>query len=53
MPTPCISDEVQVQAVGRRRVEEDLNGGSITSDTGARLLRDGDAMIKLMPSFAT
>ena len=42
MPTQCTTDALQFQAVGGRAVRARFDGGALTSDGGAVLLREVD-----------
>lgn len=50
--TDCKTQAVQFQAHNHRKVEAGFDGGNITSDAGALLLRQTDGRIKLMERFA-
>lgn len=49
--TDCKTKTIQFQAHNHRKVEADFDGGNITSDAGALLLRQTDGKIKLMERF--
>lgn len=53
MPTQCITDKVQFQALGRRRLEADFSGGSISSDAGALLLREVESRRGIIRRFSS
>jgi len=50
--TECIPASVVFQDLGTRDVLADFNGGRITSDAGALLLRELDAKLSLLDDFA-
>ena len=52
MPTECNPDLFGFAAVGRREVVGSFDGGSITSDAGALLLRQTDQVIGLSKRLA-
>ncbi len=52
MPTHCISKEVEFEAFDRRKVVAAFDGGAITSDAGAVLLRHTDKAIGLFDRIA-
>lgn len=52
MPTQCITEKIQFQALGRRRLEASFTGGSISSDAGALLLREVESRRGIMRRFA-
>src|SRR5260221_6278011 len=52
MPTECNPDLFGFAAVGRREVVGSFDGGSITSDAGALLLRQTDQVIGLSNRLA-
>src|SRR5258708_13839225 len=52
MPTECNPDLFGFAAVGRREVVGSFDGGSITSDAGALLLRQTDQGIGLSKRLA-
>src|SRR5712672_3437978 len=53
MPTECNPDLFGFAAVGRREVVGSFDGGSITSEAGALLLRQTDQVIGLSKRLAT
>ena len=48
MPTQCISEQLSFEGFGGRRVEAAFDGGAVTSDAGALLLRETDRAIALI-----
>ena len=52
MPTDCRSEQLEFEGVGGRRVIADFEGGAMTSDAGALLLRHADRSIKLIDRVA-
>jgi len=50
--TECTTDGIGFSGQGRRRVEADFNGGAITSDAGALLLREADRRLGLTTALA-
>ncbi len=52
MPTECSADLFEFAPVERRAVVAGFDGGAITSDAGALLLRATDGTIGLMDRFA-
>lgn len=52
MPTDCSSQSLGFEACAGRRVVADFEGGAITSDAGALLLREADGAIGLTDSVA-
>ena len=52
MPTDCNSDQFQFEAFDGRRVVADFDGGAITSDAGALLLRHCNSAIGLFERVA-
>jgi hypothetical protein len=50
--TECISASFPFQDLGSRQVIADFHGGRITSDAGALLLRELEAQLGLLESFA-
>ena len=52
MPTDCSSGQLEFEAFDGRRVVADFEGGAITSDAGALLLRHTDRAINLFERVA-
>ena len=52
MQTQCISDQLEFEAFAGRRVVAAFDGGAITSDAGALLLREADRAIGLINRVA-
>jgi hypothetical protein len=52
MPTECSSEQVEFEGLGRRRVVAAFDGGAVTSDAGALLLRHTDRAIGLIERVA-
>jgi len=52
MHTQCTPDQMEFQEIGRRQVVAAFDGGHISSDGGALLLREADARLKLIERFA-
>ena len=52
MPTECTTDALQFQAVGGRAVRARFDGGALTSDGGAVLLREVDRATGILRRFA-
>ena len=52
MPTECNAELFEFARVGRREVVANFDGGAITSDVGALLLRAADRTIGLVDRFA-
>ncbi len=52
MTTECQSDQIEFQGLGKRRVVADFDGGTITSDAGALLLREVDLRSRILAKFA-
>jgi len=52
MPTECSAELFEFAAVGSRSVVAGFDGGAITSDAGALLLKATDGAISLMERFA-
>jgi len=48
MPTQCITPELEFSSVGRRRVVAQFDGGHVSSDAGALLLKRTDQAIGLL-----
>ena len=53
MKTDCNSKQLQFQALGTRKVVADFDGGTITSDAGALLLREIEAANHFFDDFAS
>jgi len=52
MQTQCTEKALVFQALGRREVIAQFDGGAVTSDGGALLLRETDRRLKLLDRFA-
>ena len=52
MRTQCISDQLEFEGFAGRRVVAAFDGGAITSDAGALLLREADRAIGLIDRVA-
>jgi hypothetical protein len=52
MPTECTAEALQFQAVGRRAVQARFDGGALTSDGGAVLLREVERVTQILQQFA-
>ena len=52
MNTECNAKQLYFQGLGRRRVEADFDGGTITSDAGALLLREVELANGFIESFS-
>ncbi|MDP1860231.1 MAG: transposase [Gemmatimonadaceae bacterium] len=52
MPTECTTDTLRFQAVGGRVVRARFDGGALTSDGGAVLLREVDRATGILRRFA-
>ena len=52
MPTQCISEPLCFEGFDHRRVEAAFDGGAVTSDAGALLLRETDRAIGLIDRLA-
>ena len=52
MNTECSGKQLYFQGLGRRRVEANFDGGTITSDAGALLLREVDLANGFIESFS-
>jgi hypothetical protein len=52
MPTQCISEQFRFEGFDGRRVEAAFDGGAVTSDAGALLLRETDRAIGLIDRAA-
>ena len=53
MQTQCIAQQLEFERVGKRRVVAAFDGGAITSDAGALLLRSCDRAIGLLDQLVT
>ena len=51
MPTECIAGPIAFQEVGRRAVVAQFNGGTLTSDAGALLLREVEGHTGILQQF--
>ena len=52
MPTQCISEQLEFQGLGNRRLVTDFSGGRITSDAGGLLLREVEKCTGILRGFA-
>jgi hypothetical protein len=52
MPTQCISEQLSFEGFDGRRVKAAFDGGAVTSDAGALLLRETDRVIGLIDRLA-
>ena len=52
MLTDCRAEQLEFEGVGSRRVIADFEGGAMTSDAGALLLRHADRTIKMIDRVA-
>jgi hypothetical protein len=52
MPTQCVSEQFRFEGFDGRRVEAAFDGGAVTSDAGALLLREADRAIGLIDRVA-
>lgn len=52
MPTECNAEQLEFSCVGRRRVVAAFNGGAVSSDAGALLLKRTDEAIGLIDRLA-
>ncbi|MCL4218050.1 MAG: IS1380 family transposase [Candidatus Hydrogenedentes bacterium] len=52
MKTECNAAQLEFQGHGRRKVVADFDGGHLSSDGGALLLREVDARLNILPRFA-
>ena len=50
--TDCNTKQIIFSSLGRKKVQADFNGGNITSDAGALLLREADKRLKLTETLA-
>jgi len=53
MNTQCNIDKLHFQGLGTKKVIADFNGGTITSDAGALLLREIDSANNFIENFAS
>ena len=49
--TDCITDRAEFSRLGRKKVQADFDGGTITSDAGAVLLREMDRQLGLIDAI--
>jgi hypothetical protein len=52
MPTQCVSEQFRFEGFDGRRIEAACDGGAVTSDAGALLLREADRAIGLIDRVA-
>lgn len=52
MDTQCTGMQLEFQGIGRRKVQADFDGGHVTSDGGALLLREMDTCLGLTKQVA-
>ena len=52
METACKSDRIEFQGLGNREIIGEFNGGDITSDGGAILLRETEKRTNIIKRFA-
>ena len=52
MTTDCISEELTFQALGRRQVVANFDGGTLSTDGGLLLLRELEARLGLLRGFS-
>lgn len=52
MKTECTQQRVEFQALGKREIVADFNGGEISSDGGALLLREVERQTSVLAKFA-
>ncbi len=52
MKTECTAAQMEFQGVGRRKVEAAFDGGHLSSEGGALLLREADARFSIIERFA-
>ena len=50
--TECTADRVEFSSLGRKKIQADFNGGAITSDAGAVLLREMDRIDAINDAIA-
>ena len=49
--TDCNSNQLLFASLGRKKIQADFNGGSLTSDAGALLLRELDTRMGLVEAI--
>ena len=52
MPTECSATQLEFQGLGSRKVQACFDGGHVSSDGGALLLREADARLDVTKRFA-
>ena len=52
MPTDCKPLQLEFQGLGSRKVVGDFEGGRLSTDGGATLLRQADTLLDLTPRMA-
>ncbi len=52
MSTQCTESQMEFQGLGRRKVRADFDGGHLSSDRGALLLRELDERLHITQQFA-
>ncbi len=52
MDTPCNGFQFEFQGIGRRKVQADFDGGHVSSDAGAILLREIDERLRITHRIA-
>jgi Transposase DDE domain group 1 len=52
MQTECIAGQLEFEGFGSRRVVAAFDGGAVTSDAGALLLREADRAVRLIDRVA-
>lgn len=52
MQKQCAAEQLQFQGLGTRRVVAEFDGGTLTSDAGALLLREVDLCTGILDGFA-
>lgn len=53
MITECTPTQMEFQGVGRRKVQADFDGGHLSSDGGALLLREAEERFSIIERFAS
>ena len=53
MQTECIAGQLEFEGFGSRRVVAAFDGGAVTSDAGALLLREADRAVRLIDRVAS